>query len=196
MAFSRNISKASLGLGIEYRIETLMLQQGKKRKGVEDSLQWAIRHSFPDAFEYFLYQDNGMEKAITSHWIASEIADKNALWALKMLVANSPNRASVKLLTKVIVRNNTGMLLYLIEKWKPVYLSNPRFKKEFIMSLANQEVHRTLKPWIMEELKHFLSESQISMMLEFRNAKFKTGRNQENLKEIIELCILNEEIAI
>lgn len=170
MAFSREMTPMTLGIGIEAKIQKRMDEMGKIRKSLPDSITWSIRHNERDFFEYFLCQEDAIKKCLDNTDISKEIVQKNAWWALKSIVEKSPDQASMKILPKVIVRNNMSMIQLLIEKWGEAYKQMPNFKDRLFMSLCNMEgTTKRVKPPTIEALEYFFSQEEIREILEERN---------------------------
>ena len=155
----------TLGIGIEAKIQARMEGMGKLRKGLPDSIVWSIRHNERGFFEYFLAQEGAIEKCLENSDISKEIVHKNAHWALKSIVEKSPDKASMKILPKVIVRNNGNMLQLLLEKWGEYYKTMQDFKKRLFMALSNMDGTKKLKPPTIKSLEYFFTLEEIDDIL-------------------------------
>jgi len=169
MNFTREMTTMTLGLGIEAKIQARMEGMGKIRKGLYDSIVWAIRHNERDFFEYFLSQEDAIKKCLENSDISKEIVQKNAHWALKSIVEKSPDQASMKILPKVIVRNNGNMLKLLLENWGEHYKVMQDFKKRLSMALSNMDQTKKLKQPTIESLEYFFTKDEIKEILRNRN---------------------------
>ena len=161
MAFSRTLCKATLGLGIEAKMLSLMAEQNKKRKGLGDDLAWSIKHGHQDIFKWLMTNPESAEKILDHSAISIEIGRKAAYWAVLEIIKSMPTNPSKKILVNSIIRNNGGMQKIIIDGWGEAFKKMKNFEDEIIKQISHQSPHKELKAHTIKTLQYFLSGDQI-----------------------------------